>query len=176
MFEIVQAPAETTSKGIKLFIAGGIRNCPNWQNELISKLIEDQRIKDEIEEDEDIKIIVFNPRCKEIPEEKSQIKWEFDSMKKSDIISFWFSEGSVNPITLLEYGKHLKSNMGMNIKHLVVGCHPNYERKSNVIYQTELERKDLKVNEDFDSFYEKLVDTLIGSISGYRIRNLNIIK
>lgn len=44
MIEIVQAPAKTTSKGIKLFIAGGITNCKNWQNELIEKLLKEQRI------------------------------------------------------------------------------------------------------------------------------------
>lgn len=167
MFEIIQAPAETTSKGIKLFIAGGIRNCPKWQDELIEKLLKEQRIKDEIE-DEDIKIIIYNPRCNEVPEEDKQIEWEFNKLKESDIISFWFSEGSVNPITLLEYGKHMKSK-----KKLVIGCHPNYEKKNNIKVQTELERKDLKVNEDFESFYEELVDELIGSITNYRIRNIS---
>ena len=63
--------------------------------------------------------------------------------------------------------------MGMNIKHLVVGCHPNYERKSNVIYQTEFERKDLKVNENFEDFYKEIVETLIGKITNYRVRNFN---
>lgn len=167
MIELIQAPSETTSKGIKLFLAGGIRNCPKWQDELIEKLLKEQRIKDEIE-NEDIKILIFNPRCNEIPEEKDQITWEHNQMEKSDIISYWFSVGSVNPITLFEYGKYMTSK-----KHLVVGCHPNYEKRNNVKVQTELERKDLKVNEDFDNFYEELVDTLIGSITGYRIRNIS---
>ena len=74
MFEIVQAPAETTSKGIKLFIAGGIRNCPNWKNELIKRLFEDERIKEEIYEEDDIRIIIFNPRCNEVPEENFYLK------------------------------------------------------------------------------------------------------
>ena len=168
MFEIVQAPATTTSKGIKLFIAGGIRNCPPWQNELIEKLQKDERIKEEIDEDEDIKIIILNPRCKEVPDEKSQTKWEYDNLKKSDIISFWFSEGSQNPITLFEYGSHLHNHIP-----LVVGCHPNYEKRNNVILQTELAKHEIKVNQNFDEFYEDLVDTLIGHITQYRIRNLN---
>ena len=168
MFEIVQAPAETTSKGIKLFIAGGIRNCPNWQNELIKRLFEDERIKEEIYEEDDIRIIIFNPRCNEVPEENSQIKWEYDKLKKSDIISFWFSEGSQNHITLFEYGSWFKSN-----KQIIVGCHPNYEKRNNVKVQTELVNPRFKINEDFESFYEDLVDTLIGRIIQQKNSHIN---
>ena len=46
MFEIVQAPEKTISKGIRLFIAGGISNCPPWQTELIERLKNEKRIKD----------------------------------------------------------------------------------------------------------------------------------
>jgi hypothetical protein len=165
MIEIVQAPSETVSKGIKLFIAGGIRNCPQWQNLLIDKLQNEEEIKEEIG-DSDIKIIIFNPRCNDIPEEEAQVKWEYNKLKQSDIISFWFSEGSVNPITLFEYGSHLYSE-------IIVGCHNEYERKSNVIIQTGLARPDLKVNENFEDFYKEIVETLIDKITNYRVRNFN---
>lgn len=187
MFEIVQAPAETKSKGIRLFIAGGIRNCPPWQDILIDRLQKDERIKEELsietdpfqksngvlpKTEQEIKILIFNPRCKEIPEEVSQIMWEYNKLEFADIISFWFSEGSVNPITLLEYGLHLKSK-----KDLVIGCHENYERKVNVITQTSLVssaiKKELKVNENFEDFYNQLVETLINKIGNYRIKNFN---
>jgi hypothetical protein len=166
MIEIIQAPAETISKGIKLFIAGGIRNCPNWQNILIDRLSNEQQIKDEIGYS-NIKIIIFNPRCKKIPNEKKQVKWEYDKLKQSDIISFWFSEGSVNPITLFEYGSYIDST------NLIVGCHPKYERRRNVIIQTGLARPDIKINKNFENFYKEIVETLIDKITNYRIINFN---
>ncbi len=47
------------------------------------------------------------------------------------------------------------------IKKIIVGCHPNYERRNNVINQTKLERPKLKVNENFDDFYNEIVETLL---------------
>jgi hypothetical protein len=162
MIEIIQAPNITESKGIKLFLAGGIRNCPKWQDELIEKLTNEQRIKDEI--CEDIKILIFNPRCKDIPVERDQIIWEDKHMKNADIIGYWFSVGSPNPITLFEYGVYLKSK-----KRLVVGCHPEYEKKNNVLIQTELKNPKIEIKLTFDEFYEELVEKIICSITNYRI-------
>ena len=153
MIELVQSPDDSKRKGIKLFIAGGISNCPPWQNILIEKLSNEPKLLKFKKKN----IIIFNPRCKEIPEEEPQIEWEFKRLKKSDIISFWFSEGSLNPITLFEYGKHFKSKD----KKIIVGCHPNYERRNNVIIQTKLENKKLKVNENFDDFYDEIVKELL---------------
>lgn len=159
MIEIVQAPNETTStEGVKLFLAGGISNCPQWQKEISERLLNEQSLKDYSE-----KIIIFNPRCKDIPEERPQIMWEYDKLGKSDIISFWFSVGSLNPITLFEYGSHLKSK-----KAIVVGCHPDYERRNNVITQTKLAKPTLKVNEDFEEFYTQLVAAIIKKIKSKR--------
>lgn len=153
MIEYIQAPNnKIVDYGIKIFLAGGISNCPNWQEEITEKLINDNRLKD-------VKIIIFNPRCKEIPEENPQIIWEYERLHKSDIISFWFSVGSMNPITLFEYGSHLNTN-----KTLVVGCHPEYIKKNNVIIQTKMVNPNQKVNEDFDSFYEELVEKIVEKI------------
>lgn len=153
MIEVVQAPSEAKHKGIKLFIAGGISNCPKWQDQLVEKLSNEPKLLKFKKKN----IIIFNPRCIEIPEEEPQIKWEFKRLKKSDIISFWFSEGSLNPITLFEYGSHFKSKD----KKIIVGCHPDYERRTNVITQTKLENPKLKVNENFDDFYDEIVKALV---------------
>lgn len=155
MFEIVQAPNEIASKSnIKIFLAGGISNCPHWQKTLIEKLINDIRLET------NILISLINPRCNEIPEEESQTIWEYKNLKKSDIIIFWFSTGSLNPITLFEYGSYLKTKS----KKLIVGCHPDYLRKNAVIIQTKLAKPKLKVNESFEDFYEELVNILIEKI------------
>lgn len=152
MIEYIQAPNnKQIDYGIKIFLAGGISQCPNWQEEIVKKLIDDNRVNIK-----GIRIVIFNPRCKEVPEETPQIIWEYERLHKSDIISFWFSVGSMNPITLFEYGSHLNTN-----KTLVVGCHPEYLRKNNVVVQTKLVNPNQKVNEDFDSFYEELVETIL---------------
>jgi len=164
MFEIVRAPSEmdfASRKSIKLFLAGGISNCEKWQEKLIVRLLKDDKFKNE-----DVKIIVFNPRCDKVPDEKNQITWEYKRLKKSNIVSFWFSVGSLNPITLFEYGVQLNSK-----KKIVVGCHPEYSKKNNVVIQTELARPTLKVNENFENFYNGLVKTLINEIDLFKIKH-----
>lgn len=151
MIEIIQSPNESNSNGLKVFLAGGISNCINWQNQICEKLITEQKLTD-INKN----VIIFNPRCKEIPKEEPQVKWEYEKLKDADIIGFWFSYGSLNPITLFEYGSHIKSNI-----IIVVGCHTNYERKTNVIIQTKLARPEIEVQHNFENFYNKLVDTIL---------------
>jgi hypothetical protein len=157
MIKIVQAPEEIKLKrnSIKLFLAGGISNCPKWQDEICERLS-----KEKIFDEYDIDIVIFNPRCKSIPEEEAQIKWEYDKLKKSNIHCFWFSEGSLNPITLFEYGSHFKSKN----KDLVVGCHMNYPRRNNVIIQTKLELPQFRIVDTLDDFYQNILMSIRDNI------------
>jgi len=154
MIEIVQAPNYSKLKGIELFLAGGISNCPNWQLELSEKIRNDQTL---IKLFKRSNLIVYNPRCKELPNENPQIIWEFDKLKKSKIISFWFSNGSVNPITLFEYGSHFKDKK----KKIIIGCDNLYERKNNVILQTELAMPNLEVMSNFDDFFDAIKNEIL---------------
>lgn len=152
MIEIIQAPNQpTTFDGLKIFLAGGISHCPKWQDEISERLMNEPRLKKYSQ-----RILVFNPRCKQIPEEEPQIKWEYEKLHQCDIISFWFSVGSLNPITLFEYGSHFKSR-----KKIIVGCHPDYERKNNVKIQTQLAKPSIKINENFEDFYNDIVNNII---------------
>jgi len=176
-FEIVEAPKVPKSKGIQIFIAGGISNCPYWQSALIEKLQKDQRILDEMirchEYSKESKIIFLNPRRKKVPPEsetKIQITWEFNNLNVADIICFWFSEGSPNPIVLFEYAR-LLSKRYLNI---VVGCHENYVRRMDVVIQTELVANSHtsghhfpKVHLNFDDFYEDLINRIYHNIVRY---------
>jgi len=162
MVEIVQSPAnESRLDIIKIFLAGGISNCPNWQKDLCDRFLNDERLqyKD---------VIVFSPRCEEIPEEDPQVRWEYDKLNKSDIIGFWFSYGSLNPITLFEYGSYIRWHswplhypQDKINKTLVVGCHSDYQRKNNVIIQTKLARPGLEIQNNLDDFYNKLIETIL---------------
>ena len=135
MATVIEAPTRFfNNKLTSLFLAGGITNCPKWQNELIKYL---KDIDD---------LVIYNPRRENFPIHDSnaaeeQIIWEYDYLKKCDIISFWFSKGSLNPIVLYELGIHGNSSNRL----IFIGMDTEYERKQDVIIQTELARSDVKI-------------------------------
>ncbi len=129
-----EAITKEEGNGIKLFLAGGITNCPDWQTELIERL-----------KSIDIKAVldVYNPRRKNFPigdknASREQIQWEFDKLKTADIIVFWFSRGSLNPIVLYELGMWGNSRT----TPIIIGIDKEYEREQDVIIQTALARPD----------------------------------
>jgi len=130
--QYIEAISLETAKFPSVFLAGGISNCPNWQNE-ISQMIEN------------FNITVFNPRRENFPiddqnQSEIQIYWEFERLRQSDIILFWFSEGSLNPISLFEFGAALERN-----QKIFVGIHQNYQRKLDVEIQTKLIKPEIKI-------------------------------
>lgn len=149
---IVEAPNEVYSlknnENIKLFLAGGITNCPDWQSVMIEKL-------------KDIpNLTIYNPRRKNFPIEDSnaaeaQITWEFNHLRDADIVLFWFSRGSLNPIVLFELGKMI----GLN-KKIIIGIDPEYERKRDVEIQSKLSIPDIRIEYSFEGL-ERLVEEFI---------------
>lgn len=147
---IIEAPNEVTSlkdkKNLKLFLAGGITNCPDWQKIVIEEL-------------KDVPYLtIYNPRRANFPIDdpdaaKEQITWEYKHLSDSDIILFWFSRGSLNPIVLYELGKYGTSSK----RPIVIGLDPKYERKQDVEIQTKLARPEVKITY---SLYD-LIDNLI---------------
>jgi len=133
--KVIEAPQEYwNNKETSLFIAGGITGCENWQQTLI-KLLKDQD-----------DLVIYNPRRKNFPihdpnAAKQQITWEYDYLKQCDMISFWFSKGSLNPIVLYELGMHGNSSDRL----IFVGMDTEYERKQDVIIQTKLARPEIKI-------------------------------
>ena len=133
---IIEAPNETNSfnKNNQLFLAGGITNCPQWQNEII-KLLEKEN-----------NLTIYNPRRANFPIDdpdaaEEQITWEYNHLKNADIILFWFSNGSLNPIVLLELGKWGLSST----KPIFIGIDKGYERTQDVEIQTKLARPDIEI-------------------------------
>jgi hypothetical protein len=133
---IIECPNENytleNNKNIKLFLAGGITGCENWQILMINKL-------------KDVKnLTIYNPRRKEFDVNdknimEQQIVWEYNHLHKVDIVSFWFAKETLNPITLYELGKANASN-----KEIIIGIDPEYVRKDDVIIQTKLIRNDIQ--------------------------------
>lgn len=139
-----ETPGVTPAKAI--FLAGGITNCPDWQQPVAERLYEMTNL------------IIFNPRRlnwnmenSEV-ESKKQIIWEHNQLQRAQIILFWFPEETLCPITLLELGKYLVSD-----KKLIIGTHPNYQRRLDVLVQTELVRREQDVYDNIDDMISEFI-------------------
>jgi hypothetical protein len=149
MKRIICAPESFEDSDYSIFLAGGISNCPDWQKltafEFVTKTPLD----------------VLNPRRynwnMDSQDEASiaQIEWEYAALRHATFTLFWFPEETLCPITLFELGSALERIEG---RQLLVGCHPNYGRKLDVITQCRLSRPEIKV-------WESLEDMVASGIS-----------
>lgn len=115
-----------------VFLAGGITNCPDWQQEMVKLL-------------SDTDLILLNPRRQDFPihdplAANAQIKWEHRHLRIADAILFWFPCETLCPIVLYELGAWSVSD-----KPIFVGVHPEYKRKQDVEIQTGLVRPEVKI-------------------------------
>lgn len=125
-----------------LFLAGSITGAWNWQQVAKDKLLD--------------KFHILNPRRESFDKsnldvEREQIEWEHEYLEYTHNILFYFSNETLAPITLLEYGCYLASD-----KKLFVCVHPEYKRKNDVVIQTELRRPEQKIYFNFDEFLEEV--------------------
>ena len=146
--KIITAPEEYNLQDgeISVFLAGGITNCPYWQNDIIERLKQYNTDR----------LVVFNPRRENFPindlsASYKQIDWEFRALQKIDIFSMYFSSGiSDQPICMYELGRNIvKMQVRFPIDwkdRIVVSVENGYKRKQDVIIQTELACGDLFVN------------------------------
>jgi len=148
MIKVFEAITKESGNGFKIFLAGGITNCPDWQTDIIAKLRGSNIIID---------LDIYNPRRKNFPihdpnASLEQIKWEFEKLKNADMIIFWFSRGSLNPIVLYELG------MWGNSRNtpIIIGTDNEYERKRDVIIQTNLARSDLPLLCSLEGIVEEI--------------------
>jgi hypothetical protein len=137
--KVVQCPAVYTKPRLKsLFLAGGISNCPEWQDEFIGIMSElsgipyDFTLINPRREDFD----VANPR-----QSSDQIAWEYAHLQDADAISFWFPKETLCPITLFELGSAIRNPY----KPIFVGCHPEYARRFDVEHQLSIVRPEVVV-------------------------------
>lgn len=147
---IITSPNTHEATTGTLFLAGGITGCPDWQKPA-SELLLDRT-----------NLIIFNPRRLEWnmenseEESRKQIVWEHEHLQRSQYVMFWFPHETLCPISLFELGKYL-----MTDKTLIVGTHPEYQRRLDVVVQSRLVRPDLKI-------WSNLDDMLFNFISQYK--------
>jgi hypothetical protein len=118
-----------------VFLAGGISNCHDWQQDVADQL------KEECPE-----LVVINPRCDDFDvsdkdASKRQIAWEYKHLQMADIISFVFTDETIQPITLLEFGRWSYTN-----KPICVCVYDGYVREEDVMIQLGLARPGVKVH------------------------------
>jgi hypothetical protein len=127
----IECPAKFETKRGIVFLAGGISNCPDWQT-IMKDLIHKNCPG----------LVPLNPRrmnfdvnAKDVHDE--QIKWEFDALRASSVIIFWFPKETLCPITLYELGTWsiLHKLHGSDI---IVGTDPEYARAADVKTQLSL--------------------------------------
>lgn len=137
MVQIVEAINEVYNidkhQSKKVFLAGGITNCPDWQSELIEKVKNFD------------KLVIYNPRRKNFPigdpnATEEQIVWEYEHLRDADVLVYWFSRGSLNPIVLYELGRWGNSSD----RHMIIGIDPEYTRHDDVVIQTILSRPNIR--------------------------------
>lgn len=128
----------------RLFVAGGISGCRDWQAELIDLL-------------RDTDYCVFNPRREDFPADdpeasRWQIRWEHEHLEAADIVSFYFPQETLCPISLFELGK-----MAMTARELYVGVHPAYARRLDVEAQLRLIRPEVRVVDSVEALAGQLI-------------------
>lgn len=116
----------------KIFLAGGITGCPDWQAEAIKHF-------------EMAEVTLLNPRRDNFPIDNPeagpvQIRWEHNMLRAADCILFWFCAETIQPIVLYELGA-----WSMTSKPIAVGTDGKYPRRLDVWHQTALARPEVEV-------------------------------
>jgi hypothetical protein len=127
----IKAPNDEPPEFVSVFLAGGISNCPDWQNEVTTAL-------------DEFPVTIFNPRRGVFPDEltaeEEQIRWEFEGLRSANLIAFWFPKETLNPITLFEFGAAMERS-----SPIIVGIDPKYARKVDLEIQIKLRRPDIHI-------------------------------
>ena len=124
---------------ICVFLAGGITNCKEWQDEVIKKLKTSSNTGN---------LVIFNPRRENFPignpnETNRQIAWEFEMIEKADIFSMYFcNDNSDQPICMYELGRNIvriqQKYPGSWEQRIIVTVEHGYKREKDVEIQLAL--------------------------------------
>ena len=142
---VYEAPEEPTieelysEKYTRIFLAGGITDCRDWQKDVIEELGRNFRGRFE-------NLIIFNPRCPNFDTtdplaSRKQIKWEFNKLEHMDIFAMYFCNSeSVQPICLYELGRNIvrmQQRFPLNwASRIIIGVEKGYSREDDVREQT----------------------------------------
>ncbi|MEU8922615.1 nucleoside 2-deoxyribosyltransferase domain-containing protein [Kitasatospora sp. NPDC048545] len=150
--EVPSAPEALT-----VFLAGGMRNCPDWRQWAIESLADQWH-----RAGADRPVTVFSPSRVVSGRAFSQelVRWEHDALRACDVVLFWFPRGNEKapeqPIALYELGV-----AAATFKPIAVGTEPGYVRREDVGAQLRLIRPGLPVRGDLNSTVGDVVRALL---------------
>ena len=143
--EYIESPDYySKTEEMAVFLAGGITDCPDWQSEMVTLL-------------KDIHVVLLNPRRKDFPIDdpnasKEQIRWEFEHLRKADVIIFWFPKESICPIALYELGAWC-----MTYKPIFIGVDTSYQRRVDIEEQTSLVRPEIQIVYSLNELAQQII-------------------
>jgi len=141
MGKIITAPEPLEQSESSIFLAGGISNCPDWQADVADRLSRNTNS------------IIYNPRRADFNMEayeevsREQIRWEFYALRMAKVNLFWFPCETLCPITLFELGAAIPR---LHPGALMVGTHPDYQRRFDIIEQSKLAGSPIRVFDDLE--------------------------
>ena len=149
-------------EGPKVFLAGGITGCQEWQDQVIELL-----------KDFD-KGVLFNPRRKDFDitdpnASRKQITWEFKALHAMDIFSMFFcnTPKSDQPICFYELGKYVEMFQDMGkLKDVLIGVESGFKREEDVRIQMELIDPKIVI---VDSL-EKHAENIKKAVEGFKVK------
>ena len=155
--EIIKPPKFYKGNKIKIFLAGGITNCGNWQDKVIKALA-------------DYDVVIFNPRRDSFDitnksETERQIEWEFNALNQCDIFTMYFCGGeSLQPICMYELGRNILYQQKQYAHwqdKIVISAEKSYKRFDDVVIQTRLATNNLvTVNTSLEEHINKIIEKI----------------
>jgi hypothetical protein len=143
MAQIITAPSAENPIYTSVFLAGGITNCKEWQEQVMDEL-------------EIYDISVFNPRreffdISDRSAAEKQIAWEYEQLERMDIFSMYFcDDNSDQPICMYELGRNIVRMQNRFPsdwqKRIVVSVEYGYRRRRDVLVQLRLCAQDIFVD------------------------------
>ena len=138
------------------FLAGGIQQTPEWQNDVINMLREYDGI-------------LMNPRRANFPihdpnAAREQITWEFNALENASVFSMFFCNcASDQPICFLELGRHtaLRKMFGDH-RTFVLGVEKGFKRAQDVYIQTELAfpRAAVRISDNLEQHARNILEAM----------------
>jgi len=159
---VLQSPTEVSKEvldeyGSKVFLAGGISNCPNWQQDAIDTIIDSYDWQPG-------QLVLMNPRLENFdptagPEViNRQVKWEFKCLNEiADVHLFWFPMETMCPITLYELGRSVSDDE----TQVIVGMHPQYQRLTTMKQQLKLLDWPIEVANSIEDLSKQLLSKVV---------------
>lgn len=137
--QVIIAPSEVKAQfETKIFLAGGISKCPDWQSQVLDGF-------------KGLDITVFNPRRLEFDlsdheASRKQIIWEFNRLEEANFFTMYFCNSeSDQPICMYELGRNIirfQNRFPLDWPNrIIVSVEEGYKRSNDVFIQTSLAAK-----------------------------------